>query len=117
MFLKDADANHDGRTTHAEIDASIRADFDKADANHDGSLDQKEFVNGAPKPPEGARGRPPHDPAAMFGRLDWNNDGKLSPDEFSLPRRAMALHADRNGDGVISEADRPDFEKGGLPPR
>ena len=31
LFLKDADANHDGRITHAEIDASIRSGFDKAD--------------------------------------------------------------------------------------
>lgn len=41
------------------------------------------------------------DPRAAFNHLDWNLDGELSFEEYAAPIRQMALHLDRNGDGVI----------------
>lgn len=125
-----ADEDKDGRITHEEVDKSIRSDFLKADRNGDGFLDEEEFASGMPAPPPpppGAAGPMPPppgfaemkrpDPADMFRRTDWNGDGKISAEEFTGPRRAMASHADRNADGVISEGDRPQPPKGGHPPR
>lgn len=115
-LLREADADKDGRITHAEVDTIIATRFKKADANDDGMLDEKEFASampkppdrpkppeGAPKPPKGHPPFPPFDAAARFRATDWNGDGKLSPDEFAVPIKAMAIHADRNGDGAISE--------------
>jgi hypothetical protein len=131
--LREADANKDGRITHAEVDATVEARFKKSDANRDGALDEKEFVaampkpperpkppEGAPKPPEGRPPFLPFDPAARFRATDWNGDGKLSPDEFSVPLKAMAIHADRNGDGAISDDEMrrpPRGPHGPRPPR
>lgn len=125
--LKEADANKDGKITRAETDAAIAARFKAADANTDGTLDAKEFASAMPKPPEppkdvpkapdGRPHRPPFDPAARFGATDWNGDGKLSLDEFAVPLKAMAIQADRNGDGVIAEEElkRPPHGPHGRP--
>lgn len=51
-----------------------------------------------PRPP---REMPPFDPKVAFNHFDWNLDGELSFEEFAAPFRQMALHLDRNGDGVI----------------
>lgn len=118
--LREADADNDGRITRAEVDAGIAARFKKGDTNRDGALDEKEFVAAMPKPPDHPNhpkppeGAPPHprfDPAARFHATDWNDDGKLSSEEFALPMKAMAINADRDGDGVIA----PD-EMRGPPP-
>ena len=42
MLLRGADANHDGRITQAEFDASVRAHFDAMDTNHDGMISREE---------------------------------------------------------------------------
>lgn len=41
------------------------------------------------------------DPRDAFNHVDWNLNGELSFDEFAAPIHQMALHLDRNGDGVI----------------
>ncbi|MBI1213993.1 MAG: hypothetical protein GC190_21230 [Alphaproteobacteria bacterium] len=55
-------------------------------------------MRGGPRP--GDR-HPPFDPKVAFNHFDWNLDGELSFEEFAAPIRQMALHLDRNGDGVI----------------
>jgi hypothetical protein len=133
--LKEADTNKDGRITRAETDAAIALRFKKSDTNGDGTLNEAEFVTAMPKrpdrppmPPEGAPPPPPEgyptpprfDPAARFRATDWNGDGKLSPEEFAVPMKAMAINADRNGDGVISEDELrgpPHGPRGPRPPR
>jgi hypothetical protein len=131
----DADANKDGRITHAEIDAMIAARFKTGDANRDSVLSEAEFVaampkrpdrprppEGAPKPPEGyppPPPPPPFDPAARFRATDWNGDGKLSPDEFAVPMKGMAIHADHDGDGIIGTEELrgpPHGPRGPRPP-
>jgi Ca2+-binding EF-hand superfamily protein len=41
--------------------------------------------------------------AAMFERLDADNDGKITKAEMSAGRERMFKRLDRNGDGVIDE--------------
>ena len=54
-----------------------------------------------PGPGTGPDHHPPFDPKVAFNHLDWNLDGELTFEEFAAPIRQMALHLDRNGDGVI----------------
>jgi hypothetical protein len=43
---------------------------------------------------------------AMFRRLDWNMDGKLSLAEFAAPQRIRFVAMDRDGAGAVSCAAR-----------
>jgi len=130
LSLLESDLNKDGRITRTEIDQSIKTRFDTADADHNGTLDAKEFETARPKPPtdmpKPPEGAPPPsgpfgNPEQMFKRVDWNADGKLSPDEFAAPVRTMASRIDRDADGVITqdELDAPPHGpgRGGPPPR
>lgn len=45
---------------------------------------------------------PPSDPAAMFARLDVNQDGKLTQDEVPAERWEKLAKADADGDGAVS---------------
>ncbi len=124
-IMRDADANKDSKTSFAEVDALIDARFDTADANNDGRLNETEFASAmpkppkppadAPKPPADMPPPPKMDPGAMFRQTDWNGDGGVSADEFAIPIRAMAMRADRNGDRVIADDDRPPRPPGKPP--
>jgi len=73
-MLKQADANHDGKTTKAEFlaAASKRAEkrFAHMDANGDGVLDER-------------------DHQAHFDNMDANHDGSISRDEFTAFHKQM----------------------------
>jgi Ca2+-binding EF-hand superfamily protein len=43
-LLAEADANHDGRVTRAELDAAPMPGFDRADTNRDGKVDRQELA-------------------------------------------------------------------------
>ena len=43
-FIAQADANHDGKVTRAELAAAPAPIFDLADANHDGKVDKTEMA-------------------------------------------------------------------------
>ena len=127
MLLGEFDLDKDGRISRAEIDRVLKRRFEDADADNDGRLDPEEFAHALPMgaPPFGGpmhhrgpgcgpRGHgdgdhgpgpgdrhPPFDPKAAFNHFDWNLDGVLTFEEFAAPVRQMALHLDRNGDGVI----------------
>lgn len=81
--------------------------------------DVKEGRGGYSRPPRGegpqGYGPPPgRGPRAMMEEADTDGDGQLTYDEAStLPNMTEERfsHMDRNGDGVLSEADRP--ERGG----
>lgn len=43
-MLAEADANHDGRISRAELDQAPMPLFDRADSNHDGKVDAQELA-------------------------------------------------------------------------
>jgi Ca2+-binding EF-hand superfamily protein len=89
------DANKDGSVTRAELDAGLRAEFAAADTNHDGVLDPDEVrvVNAARIQSEGTTASP---------LIDWNQDGHVDFEEFAAGPRTLFGQLDRNGDGVLS---------------
>lgn len=114
------DSDKDGRVTRLEIDAGITAQFGAADTSADGKLDAAEILryNDKRKADRRARyeawkakaaalgrdpGRPPSDRDTVdnLRAADWNLDGFITADEFGGKTRALAMRADRNGDGVI----------------
>jgi Ca2+-binding EF-hand superfamily protein len=125
------DANHDGFVTKEEIQAAVKdlggQVFGKVDKNGDGKIGKDEFPgkperfaaldkNGdgfltkeelqaaGDKIRERLGDRKPGE--RIWGRLDTNNDGKVSRDEFQIGMTQVFSLLDRNGDGVISKADR-----------
>ena len=114
------DTNKDGQISRAEVNAGITAQFNAADTSQDGKLDAAEILryNDQRRSERRARfeawkaraaelgvdpGRPPSDRDAVDSLrvADWNLDGVITPDEFGGKLRAIAMRADRNGDGTI----------------
>jgi len=81
-MLKQADANHDGKTTKSEFMAAAtqRAEkhFVHMDANNDGALDEK-------------------DHQAHFDKIDTNHDGSISRDEFTAFHKQMRKQHHKQG--------------------
>jgi hypothetical protein len=94
MLLK-YDANHDGSLTRAELDAGLKAEFDKYDTKHTGCLDpvQVAAINAE---------RIAQDQSTATPLEDWNQDGCIDLKEFSTAARSLFDQLDRNGDGVIT---------------
>lgn len=98
-------ADKNGVITRAAIEAGLRADFAAADNNHDGCLDAEEAraVNEARWKVSASTTSPLIDffrngcidfdefaaePRSLFEQLDRNGDGRLTPDELHLRRKA-----------------------------
>jgi Ca2+-binding EF-hand superfamily protein len=92
-FLEEFDLNHDGKVTHDEFNRTLAAHFSQI-AGKAGTITEEQFVGSRMRE---LRARSD----AMFRRLDWNGDGRLSLDEFLAPVRARFELADRDGSGQI----------------
>lgn len=84
------DANNNGRIERAEWHGTRDA-FDWLDRNSDGSLSRAEVVGEETGTAD----------SDLFVSLDYNRDGRLSPDEWHWSRRSF-LQQDTNRDGVVS---------------
>jgi Ca2+-binding EF-hand superfamily protein len=105
-FLAEFDLNHDGKVTHDEFNRTLAAHFAQI-AGKSPTIAEEQFVNARMK-----ELRAHSD--AMFRRLDWNGDGRVSLEEFLQPVRARFEIADREGTGQIACAvkQKASFEPG-----
>jgi Ca2+-binding EF-hand superfamily protein len=100
-FLAKFDKNRDGKVSQEEFPHERR--FAEIDADSDGTLSETEIKDAMDK-------RQREENYDVFERLDLNQDGKITREEFTGPAAAFE-RLDRNNDGVIDKADAP--EEGG----
>ncbi|MBD3763643.1 MAG: EF-hand domain-containing protein [Rhodobacterales bacterium] len=99
-FMLAYDKNGDGKVTEQEMYDSRSRAFNSFDTNDDGRLTQAEF-NATRK--EGmARLIERKGTDISFDRLDKNNDGDVTREEYLDFTRFFA-RADRNGDGALNK--------------
>ena len=93
MLLKYA--GPDGSLTRAQMNAGLKADFDKYDTKHTGCLDSEQVaaINAA---------RIADDQATASPLQDWNQDGCIDLKEFSTAANSLFDQLDLNNDGTIS---------------
>jgi Ca2+-binding EF-hand superfamily protein len=93
--LELADSNNDGKITRQEYIDARAAQFSRMDRNGDGVVDDADARERADQSAMGKRMA-----GAMRGRIDSNNDGKISKDEFvNAPRMLFdRFDADKNGE-------------------
>lgn len=91
---RDFDLNKDGRVTRAEMNNVLGYRF--ASATHKGpTMSLEQFM--AERTAEFRKSN-----EAMFHRLDWNGDGKLSLAEYGAAQRVRLVQLDRDGAGFVS---------------
>ncbi len=93
--LELADSNNDGKITRQEYIDARAAQFSRMDRNGDGAVDDADARERADQSAMGKRMA-----GAMRGRIDSNNDGKISKDEFvNAPTMLFdRFDADKNGE-------------------
>lgn len=93
-FLRDFDRNQDGRVTRAEMNNVLGWRF--ASATHNApTMSLEQFM--AERMAEFRKSN-----EAMFHRLDWNGDGKLTLAEYGAAQRVRFVQLDRDGAGFVS---------------
>ncbi|MEO2014770.1 MAG: hypothetical protein ABGZ53_10405, partial [Fuerstiella sp.] len=93
------DTSDDGRLTPDEVTPIAWMKLSRADANEDGAVTLQELR--AAREEHEHRVRRPQ-PAAVFARLDLNEDGQLTADEVSEEVWAKLSQADANEDGAVT---------------
>jgi Ca2+-binding EF-hand superfamily protein len=93
-FIAAFDTNRDGKVTREEMTKADTARF-SAVAHGSGTISPDQFAS------LNMQQLQKHD-AQMFRRLDWNDDGKLSLDEYAAPLRVRFQTLDREGRGSES---------------
>jgi Ca2+-binding EF-hand superfamily protein len=93
-MARDFDVNKDGRVTRAEMNNVLGYRF--ASATHHGpTMSLEQFM--AERTAEFRKSN-----EAMFHRLDWNGDGKLTLAEYGAAQRIRFVQLDREGAGFVS---------------
>lgn len=117
-----SDANGDGFVSKEEFATGRDTIFTKLDANGDAAIDQAEIDKARAawhqrmnKPAEGktqadAQGKRHH--GGFMKRLDADNDGKITAEEFAAAGDRMFARLDDNGDGMIAKDELPKRHKG-----
>jgi hypothetical protein len=110
-ILLQYDANHDGTVTRAEMEAGLKADFDKIDINHNGCLSDDEVRA------ENDR-RWKADASTYSPLIDWKHKGCIDFKEFAATARSLFDELDLNSDGKLTPQElnprkRPSGQGGG----
>jgi Ca2+-binding EF-hand superfamily protein len=93
-LARDFDINKDGRVTRAEMNNVLGYRF--ATATHHGpTMSLEQFM--AERTAEFRQSN-----EAMFHRLDWNGDGKLTLAEYGAAQRIRFVQLDREGTGFVA---------------
>lgn len=92
-LLRQYDANHDGKITRAEMNGILGARFAAA-THHAPDMSIEQFVAARAEEFRSSN-------EAMFHRLDWNGDGKLTLAEYAAPQHIRFVELDRNGAGAV----------------
>jgi hypothetical protein len=111
-----ADANKDGKVTQREYQDSRRTFLMRADKNRDGKLSADEWNKGAEQVrnevrDEGVNGWPKIGKAGLFGTLDTNKDGFVTPAEIDAYYGPRFTTFDTNHDGVVTRSEANAAEK------
>jgi hypothetical protein len=85
----------DGSLTRAQMNAGLKADFDKLDTRHTGCLDSDQVgaINAA---------RIADDQSTASPLQDWNQDGCIDLREFGTAANSLFDQLDVNNDGIIT---------------
>jgi hypothetical protein len=95
QHAKALDVDGDGKLQLAEVEASAAKQAAEIDADADGAISAAEMQAWH----EAQRAKRAE---ARLQRLDANQDGKVSVDEFAAARVERAHKRDANGDGVLA---------------
>ncbi len=87
------------RETLAEMQARMGQMFDRFDTDHDGVVTRDQLQN--------ARG------GRMLERADADEDGRVTREELGVAVTALFRQMDKDGDGVVTAAERPRMRPGG----
>ena len=93
-MARDFDINKDGRVTRAEMNNVLGYRFAAA-THHGPTMSLEQFM--AERTAEFRKSN-----EAMFHRLDWNGDGKLTLAEYGAAQRIRFVQLDRDGAGFVS---------------
>jgi hypothetical protein len=93
------DADNDGRTSAADLDAGVLREWARADRNQDGVLTPLEFSDWA----RSALGGPQLPPYRL--NFDRNVDNSITRAEFADELRARFDEYDANHDGAVTRAE------------
>jgi len=99
-MLDRMDADNDGSVTREEFVSARGEMFTKRDQNADGYLDSADFGKRAAR-----KARAGKKMAHMKDRLDTDNDGKISRDEFMNAGTPLFDQADDDGNDVLDPAE------------
>ena len=94
------DANHDGVVTREEFMAAASAKFASLDAAGDGKVTAAD-IEAAPRTQERAL----HVAERFVSRMDTNQDGVVSHEEFLAAAKSRFARMDRNGDGYLDQTE------------